>query len=140
MFYRIYSEDFKEWNKQLTALVVQEFIRPSTGPWRAPALFFSNKDESLRYCVGHRALERGYTQNPDVLVLEKRASEYSRLRKNLSYFSATKIWESKTVLFYSTLGSPDNKADHNRNAIHDTTPETRSTTLGILNAVENCPR
>ena len=50
--------ELEELQKQLTTLVDQGFIRPSTSPWGAPALFVSKKDGSSRLCIDYRALNR----------------------------------------------------------------------------------
>ena len=39
---------------ELDDLLVKEFIRPSTSPWRAPVLFVKKHDGTLRLCVDYR--------------------------------------------------------------------------------------
>ena len=39
------------------------FIRPSTSPWGAPALFAQQKDGSLRLCIDYRKLNRVTVKN-----------------------------------------------------------------------------
>ena len=39
------------------------FIRPSTSPWGAPALFAKKKDKTLRLCIDYRQLNRVMIQN-----------------------------------------------------------------------------
>ena len=56
--YRMSPAELEEIRKQLTTLLDQGFIRPSTSPWGAPALFVSKKDGSSRLCIDYRALSR----------------------------------------------------------------------------------
>nr|GEX84823.1 putative reverse transcriptase domain-containing protein [Tanacetum cinerariifolium] len=44
----------QELSDQLQGLVDRGFIRPSTSPWGAPALFVKKKDESFRMCIDYR--------------------------------------------------------------------------------------
>ncbi len=57
------SAELDELKNQLTELVDQGFIRPSTSHWGAPALFVSKKDGNLRLCVDYRALNRLTVKN-----------------------------------------------------------------------------
>jgi hypothetical protein len=54
--YRMPPTELAELKKQLQELLDKGFIRPSTSPWRCPALFVKKKDESLRLCVDYRPL------------------------------------------------------------------------------------
>ena len=56
--YRMSPAELAELRTHLEDLVDQEFIRPSTSPWRAPALFVSKKDGNSRLCIKYRALNR----------------------------------------------------------------------------------
>jgi hypothetical protein len=38
-------------------------MRPSSSPWAAPTLFVTKKDESLRLCIGYRALNEVTVKN-----------------------------------------------------------------------------
>jgi hypothetical protein len=53
--YRMPPTELAELKKQLQELLDKGFIRPSTSPWRCPALFVK-KDESLRLCVDYHPL------------------------------------------------------------------------------------
>ena len=39
------------------------YIRPSTSPWGAPALFVKKKDSSLHLCIDYRKLNRVTVKN-----------------------------------------------------------------------------
>jgi hypothetical protein len=43
--------------KQLQDVLDKGFIRPSTSPWRCPALFMKKEDESLRLCIDYHPLD-----------------------------------------------------------------------------------
>ena len=45
-----------ELKKQLDEMLQKGYIRPSSSPWGAPAIFVGKKDGSLRMCVDYRAL------------------------------------------------------------------------------------
>ena len=50
------SAELVELKKQLQELLSFGFIRPSTSPWGAPALFVKKKDGCLRMCIDYRKL------------------------------------------------------------------------------------
>ena len=50
--------ELKELKVQMEELVSKGFIRPSTSPWGASALFVKKKDESLRLCIDYRELNK----------------------------------------------------------------------------------
>jgi hypothetical protein len=54
--YRMSVEELKELKKQLTKLQEARYIRPSSSPWGALALFVQMKDGSQRMCVDYRSL------------------------------------------------------------------------------------
>ena len=55
--------ELAELKSQLEELSEQGFIRPSTSPWGAPALFFGKKDSSSRMCIDYRAVNRLTVKN-----------------------------------------------------------------------------
>ena len=50
------SSELVELKKQLDEMLQKGYIRPSSSPWGAPAIFVGKKDGSLRMCVDYRAL------------------------------------------------------------------------------------
>jgi hypothetical protein len=48
--------ELAELKKQLQELLDKGFNRPSTSPWRCPALFVKKKDKSLRLCIDYHLL------------------------------------------------------------------------------------
>ena len=44
-------------------LLENDFIRPSTSPWRAPVLFVKKMDGSLRMCIDYRQLNKVTEKN-----------------------------------------------------------------------------
>ena len=54
----------------LVELIDTGFIRPSTSPYGAPALFVSKKDASSRLCVDYRALNKMFRRNAYPLPYE----------------------------------------------------------------------
>jgi len=61
--YRFAPAELVELKKQLVELQSNGFIRPSTSPWGAPALFAKKKDGSLRLCIDYRRLNRVTIKN-----------------------------------------------------------------------------
>ena len=61
--YRMSHFELVEVKTQITKLLEQGFIRPSTSPWGSPVLFVSKKDGGLRFCVDYRALNRLTVKN-----------------------------------------------------------------------------
>ena len=53
----------RELKTQLQELLDKEFIRPSTSPWGAPALFAKKKYRTLRLCIDYRQLNRVTIKN-----------------------------------------------------------------------------
>lgn len=49
--YKFAPAELHEFKIQLQELLDKGFIRPSTSPWEAPALFAKKKDGSLRLCI-----------------------------------------------------------------------------------------
>ncbi|XP_058222966.1 uncharacterized protein LOC131332685 [Rhododendron vialii] len=54
--YRMAPAELKELKTQLQELLDKGFIRPSTSPWRAPALFVKKKEGTLRLCINYGKL------------------------------------------------------------------------------------
>ncbi|KAH7838670.1 hypothetical protein Vadar_029706 [Vaccinium darrowii] len=61
--YQFAPAELRELKKQLQELQDVGFIRPSTSPWGAPALFAQKKDGSLRLCIDYRKLNRVTIKN-----------------------------------------------------------------------------
>ncbi|XP_073291016.1 uncharacterized protein [Primulina huaijiensis] len=56
--YRMAPTEMKELKNQLQDLLHKGFIRPSSSPWGAPALFVKKKDGSLRLCIDYRKINK----------------------------------------------------------------------------------
>ena len=61
--YRFAPAELKELKVQLQELLDKGFIRPSTSPWGASALFAKKKDGSLRLCIDYRRLNQVTVKN-----------------------------------------------------------------------------
>lgn len=61
--YRFAPAELSELKIQLQELLDKSFIRPSTSPWEAPALFVKKKDGALRFCIDYRKLNRVTIKN-----------------------------------------------------------------------------
>ncbi|GJV70298.1 putative reverse transcriptase domain-containing protein [Tanacetum coccineum] len=61
--YRLAPLEMQELSNQLQELADRGFIRPSTSPWGAPALFVKKKDGSFRMCINYRALNKLTVKN-----------------------------------------------------------------------------
>ncbi|MBM1124155.1 RNA-directed DNA polymerase, partial [Klebsiella pneumoniae] len=61
--YRLAPSELKELKDQLKDLLSKGFIRRSTSPWSAPALFVAKKDGSMRMCIDYRKLNRVTVKN-----------------------------------------------------------------------------
>ncbi|XP_058211686.1 uncharacterized protein LOC131323861 [Rhododendron vialii] len=61
--YRFAPAELRELKVQLQELEDLGFIRPSTSPWGAPALFAQKKDGSLRLCIDYRKLNHVTIKN-----------------------------------------------------------------------------
>jgi hypothetical protein len=61
--YRMPPNELAELKTQLQDLLEKEFIRPSSSPWRCPAIFVKKKDQSLLMCVDYRPLNEVTIKN-----------------------------------------------------------------------------
>jgi hypothetical protein len=61
--YRLSPREKEEVEKQISYLLEQGWIEPSTSPFGSPILFVQKKDGGLRMCVDHRALQAHYQES-----------------------------------------------------------------------------
>lgn len=61
--YRFAPAELVVLKEQLQELLSKGFIRPSTSPWGASALFAKKKDGSLRWCIDYRKLNQATAKN-----------------------------------------------------------------------------
>jgi hypothetical protein len=61
--YRMPPNELAELKAQLQDLLEKGFIRPSSSPWRCPAIFVKKKDQTLRMCVDYRPLNEVTIKN-----------------------------------------------------------------------------
>ncbi|XP_058203051.1 uncharacterized protein LOC131317519 [Rhododendron vialii] len=61
--YRMAPAELRELKTQLQELLEKGFIRPSTSPWGAPALFVKKKEGTLRLCIDYRQLNKVTIKN-----------------------------------------------------------------------------
>jgi uncharacterized protein YllA (UPF0747 family) len=54
--YRMALAKLAKLKEQIRELQQKGYIRPSSSPWGAPALFMKKKDGSMRMCVDYRSL------------------------------------------------------------------------------------
>jgi hypothetical protein len=57
------STQLIELKKQIKELLEKGFIRPSSSPWEAPAIFVEKKDGTQRMCVDYRLLNEVTIKN-----------------------------------------------------------------------------
>jgi hypothetical protein len=61
--YRMGVDELEELKKQIKELQDKGFIRPSSSPWGAPAIFVDKKDGTQRMCVDYRSLNEVTIKN-----------------------------------------------------------------------------
>nr|GFC15849.1 putative reverse transcriptase domain-containing protein [Tanacetum cinerariifolium] len=61
--FRLALSEMKELSDQLQELSDKGFIRTSSSPWGAPALFVKKKDRSFRMCIDYRELNKLTVKN-----------------------------------------------------------------------------
>jgi hypothetical protein len=61
--YRMTTPELKELQRQLSELEQKGYMRRSSSPWAAPALFVTKKDDNLRLCIDYRALNEVTAKN-----------------------------------------------------------------------------
>jgi hypothetical protein len=65
--YRMPPNELAELKIQLQDLLDKGFIRPSSSPWRCPAIFVKKKDQTLRMCMDYRPLNEVTIKNKYLL-------------------------------------------------------------------------
>jgi hypothetical protein len=98
--YRMPVNELVELKKQITELQAKGFIRPSSSPWGAPALFVEKKDGTQWICVDYRSLNEVTIKNKypfprieDLFDQMKGACVFSKIDLRYGYHQL-KIWES----------------------------------------------
>jgi hypothetical protein len=98
--YRMATLELAELKKHIKELLEKGFIRPSTSPWRAPVIFFLEKDGTQMLCVDYHALNEVTIKNKyplpridDLFDQLRGACEFSKIDL-WSRYHQLKIWES----------------------------------------------
>jgi hypothetical protein len=91
--YRMATPELKELKRQLSKLEQKGYVRPSSSPWAAPALFVTKKDDSLRLCIDYRALNEVTVKNKyplpridDLIDQLGRAKYFSQIDLRSGYY------------------------------------------------------
>ncbi|MGI4578910.1 reverse transcriptase family protein, partial [Klebsiella pneumoniae] len=61
--YRLAPAELEELRKQIDDLKKKGFIKDSSSPWGAPALFVPKKERTMRICIDYRKLNRVTIKN-----------------------------------------------------------------------------
>jgi hypothetical protein len=98
--YRMPVNELVELKKQIAELQSKGFIRPSSSPWGAPALFVEKKDVSQQMCIDYQSLNEVTIKNKyplprikDLFDQMKGASMFSKIDLRSGYHQL-KIRES----------------------------------------------
>ena len=90
--HRMAPVELQELRVKLQKLLDKGFIRLSTSPWGAPALFAKKKDKTLRLCIDYRHLNRVTIKNRyplpsinDLFVQLRGAQVYSKIDLRTGY-------------------------------------------------------
>jgi hypothetical protein len=67
--YRMSATELAKLKKQLNELEQKGYIKTSSSPWGAPALFVKKKDGSMKLCVDYRALNEVTVKNKHLLPM-----------------------------------------------------------------------
>jgi hypothetical protein len=67
--YRMAATELAKLKKQLNELEQKGYIKTSSSPWGAPALFVKKKDGSMKLCVDFRALNEVTVKNKHMLPM-----------------------------------------------------------------------
>ncbi|GJZ33032.1 putative reverse transcriptase domain-containing protein [Tanacetum coccineum] len=91
--YRLAPSEMKELSDQLHELSNKGFIRPSSSPWGAPALFVKKKDGSFWMCIDYRELNKLTVKNrypllriDDLFDQLQGSSVYSKIDLRSGYY------------------------------------------------------
>jgi hypothetical protein len=90
------TPELKELKRQLSELEQKGYMRPSSSPWAAPALFVTKKDDSLMLCIDYRALNEVTIKNkyplPRIDNLSNqlgRSKYFSKIDLRFGYYQLT---------------------------------------------------
>ena len=96
--YKMSPFELEEPQKQIESMLEHSFVRPSDSPYGAPVLFVPKKDESLRFCIDYRWLNKEMVKNRYPLPLPKElfdrlgsAKVFSKIDLRSGYWQKTFI-------------------------------------------------